>query len=56
MSQKARKRRHTCGLSSFKRLAALLTHHCVDVDHVLCQGVEALENHCGLSTIYKHLE
>lgn len=53
--QKARKRRHTCGLSSFQRLAALLSHHGVDVDHVLGQRVEALEDHRDLSTIHKHL-
>lgn len=37
-------------------LAALLTLHRVDFDHVLCQWAEATENHRGLSSINKHLK
>lgn len=50
------KRQHTCGLSSLQWLAALLAHHGVDVERVLCQWGEALENHSGLGSINKHLE
>lgn len=50
------KRQRTCGLSPLQRLAALLAHHRVDVDRVLCQWGEALENHSGLGSINKHLE
>lgn len=55
VSQKARERKHTRGLGSFEGLAALLSHHGVDADHVLSQWVEALENCCGLGAIHKHL-
>lgn len=55
VSQKAREKKHTRGLGSFEGLAALLSHHWVDLDHVLSQGVEALENCWGLSAIHKHL-
>lgn len=45
----------TCGLSSFQRLAALLTDDGVDVDQVLCQWVETLQDHGGCSSIHKDL-
>lgn len=53
--QKARKWRHTCGLSSFEGLAALLTNHWGNADLIFCQGVEVRENHRVLGTIDKHL-
>lgn len=50
------KRQRTCGLHSLKGLAALLAHHWVDSDSVLCLWGEAPEDHSGLRSINKHLE
>lgn len=53
--RRASERRHTCSLCSFQGLAALLSHHGVDVDKVFGQRVEALEDHCDDCAIYEHL-